>query len=77
MSTAFLTPGPPPTTAPYKVGRPKKHELRAEAERDQDVGAAPHPAVEHDREPVADRSLDGRQGVERGRRLVELTAAMV
>ncbi len=53
------------------------HELRAEAHRDQYVGAAPDAAVEHHGHPVADRRLDRRQRVERGRRLVELAAAVV
>ena len=54
-----------------------KAEAGAEAQRDQDVGAAPHSAVEHHRQLVADCLLDRRQYVERGRRLVELAAAMV
>src|SRR5579884_4484961 len=52
-------------------------EFRAEAHRDQDVGAAPHAAVEHDSQPVADRRDYRRQHVERGRGLVELARAVV
>src|SRR6266487_4299313 len=51
---------------------PHEAEIGAETERDQDVGAAPDPAVEQQRELVADRRLDRRQHVERARRLVEL-----
>src|SRR5579883_3043806 len=55
----------------------EKYEARPEAQRDQDVGVAAHAAVEHDGQPVAERGVNGRQDVERGRRLVELAAAMV
>src|SRR5262249_19815375 len=54
-----------------------KAEIGAEAERDQDVGAAPHAAVEQQGEPVADHGSDRRQHVERTRCLVELAPAMI
>src|SRR6266542_4921760 len=73
----LLDPGQPAGDRAVQ-GRPAKEaELRAEAPRDQDVGAAPDAAVEHHRHPVADRGLDRRQHLERGRRLVELAPAMV
>ena len=72
MSIAFLTPGEPAGDRAVERRPAEEHELRAEAQRDQDVGAAPHAAVEHHRHAVADRRLDRRQHVERGRRLVEL-----
>src|SRR6266568_4863065 len=56
---------------------PHEAEIGAEAERDQDVGATPHPAVKQQGQLVADRRLDRRQHVERARRLVELAPAMV
>src|SRR5216684_1905600 len=52
-------------------------EIGAETQRDQDVGAAPHAAVEQQGQLVADRRLDRRQDVERARRLVELAPAMI
>src|SRR5207302_1540206 len=55
----------------------EEHELGAEAEGDEDIGAAPDPAVEHHRHLVADRRLDRGQSLERSRRLIELAAAMV
>src|SRR6266516_2482847 len=73
----LLDPGQPAGDRAVQ-GRPAEEaELRAEAERDQDVGAAPHTAVEHHRYAVANRRLDRRQRVERARRLVELASAMV
>src|SRR6516225_3501436 len=54
-----------------------KAEIGAEAERDQDIGAAPHATVEEQGEPVADRGPDRRQHIERTRRLVELAPAVV
>src|SRR5438105_9042088 len=59
-------------------GRPAEEaEIGAEAQRDQDVRAAAHTAVEQQGQLVADRRLDRRQHVKRSRRLVELTAAMI
>src|SRR5207237_3007600 len=55
----------------------EEHELGAEAERDQDVGTAPDPTVEHHRHLIAHRRLDRRQSLERSRGPVELAAAMV
>src|SRR4051794_13683700 len=55
----------------------KGDELCAETQRDQYIGAAPDAAVEHHRHSIADRRLDRRQGVKRGRRLIELPPAMV
>src|ERR1700731_4752836 len=75
MSTAFLTPGSPPAAAPYSVGLPKN--TNCAPQRNQDVAAAPHAAVQHYRHSFANRSLDRRQYVERGRSLVELASAMV
>src|SRR6266852_3773179 len=56
---------------------PHEAEIRTEAQSDQDVGAAPHAAVEQEGQLVADRRLDRRQHVERARRLVELAPAML
>jgi len=55
----------------------KEHELSAETEGDQYVGAAAHAAVEHHCYFIADRRLDCRQRLQRGWRLVELASAMV
>jgi hypothetical protein len=55
----------------------EEDELGAETEGDQDVSAAAYAAVEHHAYFVADRRLDRRQSFQRGRRLVELAAAMV
>src|SRR5260370_24198658 len=73
----LLDPGQPAGRGAVQ-GRPAEEaEIGAAAQRDQDVGAAPHAAVEQERQLVADRGLDRRQDVERARRLVELAAAMV
>src|SRR5271165_4339627 len=56
---------------------PHEAEIGAEAQRDQDVGAAANPAVEQQGQPVANRLLDRRQHVERARRLIELAPTVV
>src|SRR3954451_3855106 len=73
----FLDPGDATGSRAVK-GRPAHEaEIGAEAERDQDVGAAAHAAVQKDRHFVAYRRLDLRQHVERARRLIELAPAVV
>src|SRR5712692_6776224 len=56
---------------------PAKNEARAQRQRDQDIRATPHPAVQHNRHPVADRLPDRRQRFERGGSPVELPPAMI
>src|SRR5271155_5489303 len=77
MSITFLTPGSPPATRAIARRRAEEDELGAEAEGDQDGGAAAHAAVEHHGHLVADCRLDRRQSLERGRCLVKLAAAVV
>src|SRR5580704_4508519 len=73
----LLDPGQPARHRAVKRRAAKEAEFRAEAARDQYVGTAPDAAVEHHRHAVADRGLDRRQHLERGRRLVELPPPMV
>jgi hypothetical protein len=73
----LLDPGQSAGNRAVKRRAAEGDKLRAEAHRDQDIGAAPHATVEHDRHPVADRRLDRRQRVERGGRPIELAAAVV
>src|SRR5260370_29864854 len=73
----LLDPGNPADDGAVERRPAEKYELGAEAKGDQDVGTAAHAAVEHHSYFVADRCLDRRQSLERGRRLVELTTAMV
>src|ERR1700726_15900 len=67
----------PPCSCAVQRRSSKKHELCAKTQRNQDVAAAPHAAIQHYRHSFANRSLDRRQYVERGRSLVELASAMV
>src|SRR5207248_9380909 len=73
----FLDTGQPARHRAIEGRAPEEAELRPEAHRDQDIGAAPHAAVEHDCHAIADRALHRRQDVERGRRLIELPRAVV
>ena len=73
----LLDPGQAAGSRPIERRTAHEAEIGAEAQRDQDVGAAADPAVEQQGQLVADRRLDRRQHVERARRLVELAAAMV
>ena len=59
------------------VGAAEADGVGAEGERLEHVGAAADAAVEEDRQLVADRLGDRRQGVERGDRAVDLAAAVV
>src|SRR5436190_16103002 len=73
----LLDPGEPARHRAIERRPAEEAELRPEAHRDHDVGAAPYAAVEHHRHAVADGALHRRQHVERGRRLVELAGAVV
>src|SRR5437763_15550387 len=53
----LLDPGQPAGDRAVKRRPAEEAELRAEAPRDQDVGAAPDAAVEHHRHAVANRGL--------------------
>ena len=73
----LLDPGQPAGRRAIEGRAAHEAEIGAEAQRDQDVGAAANAAVEQQGQLVADRRLDRRQHVERARRLVELAPAMV
>src|SRR5947209_9545231 len=64
----LLDPGEPARHRAIEGRSAEKAELRPEAHRDHDVGAAPDAAVEHHGLAVADGALHRRQHVERGRR---------
>src|SRR5712692_6172591 len=51
----LLNPGEPAGDRAVERRPAEKAELRADEERDQDIGAAPHTAVEHYRHAVGDR----------------------
>ena len=69
---------PPARRAPGPRGRGGRGDgVGAEGERLEHVGAGADAAVEEDRQLVADRLGDRRQGVERGDRAVDLAAAVV
>ena len=77
MSSARLAPVPARGGHPVQRGAADEHRVGAEHHRLQDVGAAPEPAIDDQRDPVADRTARLGQNVDRRHRPVELAPAMV
>ena len=77
ISIVRSTPGAAAGHQPVEVGAADERELRAEGDRGDDVGAVHDAGVDHHLDVLADLAHDLGQQVERDRRAVELTAAVV
>ena len=77
ISIARATPAPPGRTETVGVGAPDQHGARAEAERFDDVAAAPDAAVQQHLDPLADGRDDFGQHAQRRRDAIELPPAVI